>query len=98
MGPTACLNGFGKFLSPPGFDLRTVQPVESLYTGYTVRANLPEYKRRLSNLSCTEWLKAERERESERGAGFYLTTMSIAKLYGVDKIIRNFLRVPYKSL
>ena len=38
-------------------------------------------------------------RERERGGGsFYLTNLSIARLYAIDNIIRNFLRVPYRSL
>jgi hypothetical protein len=34
VGPRARLNGFGN-LASPGFDLRTVQPVESRYTDCT---------------------------------------------------------------
>jgi len=31
-GHQACLDGLGRVRSPPGFDLRTVQPVASRYT------------------------------------------------------------------
>jgi hypothetical protein len=35
-GSTAGLHGQGKFRPPPGIDLRTVQPVVSRYTDFTI--------------------------------------------------------------
>ena len=39
VGPTAGLDGCGKISPPPGFDLRTVQPVASRYTVYAIPAH-----------------------------------------------------------
>ena len=39
MGPTADLDRCEKYRPPPGFDLRTVQPVASRYTDCAIPAN-----------------------------------------------------------
>ena len=45
MGPRAGLDGCGKSGTPPEFDPRTVQPVESRYTDYTILAPIPSTKK-----------------------------------------------------
>ena len=51
VGPRAGLDTCGKNCPPPGFDLRTVQPVASRYTDWATRPNLCQGLSKIKDLS-----------------------------------------------